>query len=202
MIAEPSGPAFLRPLLTLLAFAYLANIFLGATGTGVPGKLLHSVPLYFTQVARLFPRAGQMAIDYRLEVWDCDAGRFVEIDFRRYFPIHPDDKENRFQRVGHFHRRQRPVMYALERYVLAHEAARRRAGGIRVSSLRIPLPEPGDPVPRWRRRPIEAYADAEQRAWYYTSVRRRLDHCAGRDPGDDTTEPTRSPGIPNSEEDE
>src|SRR5690606_36832276 len=104
------------------------------------------------QTTRLFPTASRAAIDYRLEVWDCDSLQFREIDAVRHFPMHPKDKENRFQRIGHFYRQHRTVMRALEHYIIEKESSQGgagRVGGIRVSSLRIPFSEPGGPVVRW-----------------------------------------------------
>jgi hypothetical protein len=185
-VAPSRGPAWLRPVLSVLAGAYLATLFLTAGAPKLlPEPLLPRVPRYFTQVACLFPHAARRTIDYRMEVWRCDQHDFVELEVRGLFPIHADDKESRFHRVGHFYRRHRTVMRALEQYVVQRERARDPAspiGGIRVLSLRIPFPELGLPTPRWEARPLETYPTDQRKDWYYTPVSRRRIFCAGGNP--------------------
>jgi hypothetical protein len=181
VVAPRVGPPWLRPVLTVLAGVYLVSLFLNGAGSSLPRRLLPRTALYLVQTTCLFPHAARMAIDYRLEGWRCDAGRFEELDVRPHFPVHADDKESRFQRVGFFHRRNRPVMQALERYVLERENALqpgRAIGGIRLSSLRIPLPEPGEPVDRWSRRPLGAHPAEQIKHWYYTPRSKRPAQCA------------------------
>jgi hypothetical protein len=186
VVGPGRGPGWSRGVLTALAALYLASLFLNGAGSQVPRHLLPATGLYFVQTTCLFPHAARMAIDYRLEGWSCDRGRFEELDVRPHFPIHADDKESRFQRVGFFHRRSRPVMQALEAYVLEGEVARRPerpVGGIRLSSVRIPLPEVGEPVPRWTRRPLEAHPPDQVRHWYYTPRATRSLRCGNEGEG-------------------
>src|SRR5205823_7427999 len=77
---------------------------------------------FFTEATCLFPRSDTFAIEYRLEVWSCSK-QWQEIDFRPYFPIQPDDKESRFQRLAYFYDRNRPAMQALDNYISSGHAA-------------------------------------------------------------------------------
>lgn len=183
VVAPPSAPGAVRVMLFVAATIYLSMLFLGGTRSSVPARVLPASMLYLTQATCLFPRAARMAIDYRVEGWDCVSRRFVELDPAPHFPIHADDKESRFQRVGHFHRRNRPVMEALERYLVGREReAGVNIGGVRVSSLRIPFPEPGEPVSRWAPAPLESYPEEQRKVWFHTPTSRRRAHCAGTDP--------------------
>jgi hypothetical protein len=183
LVREP-GPFWLRPALTLLALIYLGSIFANASKMDGARGLLPPAPRFFVQSACLFPHAARAGIEYRLEGWDCDAGAFVELDTRPYFPIHPDDKENRLHRLAFFHRRNRPAMEALERYVLERASAAsaveggRRLGGVRLLSLRHPIPPVGSAIARFERRPLHVYPASQRRDWFYTPVSRRLAHCA------------------------
>lgn len=183
VVAPPAAPGAVRVMLVVAAGVYLSMLLLGGARSSLPARVLPPSLLYLTQTTCLFPRAARMAIDYRVEGWDCVGRRFVELDPTPHFPIHATDKESRFQRVGHFHRRNRPVMEALERYLVGRErAAGTNIGGIRVSSLRIPFPEPGEPVARWAPAPLESYPDEQRKIWFHTPTSRRRAHCAGEDP--------------------
>jgi hypothetical protein len=179
-------PKRLRPVVFALATIYLVSLFLNAAAKGLPGSYLPPALLYFVQTTRLFPTASRAAIDYRLEGWDCGAQQFREITVAQHFPMHAKDKENRFQRVGHFYRQHRVVMRALERYVIEKENAKSspgsRVGGIRVSSLRIPFAELGGSVHRWSPRPMSEYSSEQIKRWYYTPVSRKNAFCNGNDP--------------------
>src|SRR5580700_8538445 len=142
-----------RLALGAVATAYLAGVWLDGVGSTLPSHFLPRVPNYFLQIAALFPNAATMSIDYRAEAYVCADRKWEELDTRPYFPIDPDDKENRFQRVMHFFRAHRPTMQALDGYLVASHnggahadgiPSDRPIGGIRVQSLRIPLPKPGD----------------------------------------------------------
>jgi hypothetical protein len=179
-----------------LGALYLAGVWLDGVGSNLPEKILPRTANYFMQIAALFPKAAVMSIDYRAEGWVCADQRWEELDTRPYFPIDPDDKENRFQRVMHFFRAHRPTMQALDAYLVASHNGGTHAdgipadhtiGGIRVQSLRIPLPKPGDPLTRPVRRPLASYPD-EQRAFFYHTRRSKLaERCgplAPREPDD------------------
>jgi hypothetical protein len=155
-------------------------------GSTLPSIVLPRTPLYFLQVAALFPHAAVNVIDYRAEVWLCTEHRWQEIDTRPYFPIDPNDKENRFQRVMHFLRDNRPTMHALDDYLVrGHEAGGHadgvpddaKLGGIRVLSLRLPLPSPGEPLARTHRQPLGEYPPEVRKNWYYTTRSKRRERC-------------------------
>ncbi len=166
-----------RTALTLLAGSYLVGVWLDGTGSTLPSHLLPRTANYFLQVAALFPRAATMSIDYRAEGWICRERRYAELDTRPYFPIDPDDKENRFQRVMHFFRQDETTMHALDAYLVdSHDSGMHEdgigrdlgIGGVRLSSLRIPLPKPGDPLERAHRRPLSDYPEEERHVFYHT----------------------------------
>lgn len=195
VVADSGLPGWLRGALTLLAGLYLLGVFTSAVAPKIPNTWVPLLPRYFTQIACLFPKAATHAIDYRLEVWDCDRREFSELDFRPLFPLQADDKENRFQRTAHFYRQHRQVMRALERYVIEQQRVRdpaRNLGGIRLLSLRIPLPAPGEPVARWQREPLSSHPEERRRYWYHTPNSRRRVFCSGETPPDDFPPPGRA----------
>jgi hypothetical protein len=168
-----------------VAAIYLACVWLEAVGSKLPENRLPRAALYFVQIAKLFPHAARVTVDYRAEGFFCKDEEWREIDVRPYFPMHADDKENRFYRVMHFYRRHRGTMQALERYLVDshNRSSSDRIAGVRLSSLRIPLPEPGSRVPRWHRRPMADYQGEERRKnWYWTPESRRRARCAGLEP--------------------
>lgn len=205
IVAETGGPAWLRPLLTAAACLYLFTTFLNGARTGAPDRLLPPTLRYFIQTTCLFPRAATMTIDYRLEGYTCDGRKFVELDPKPYFPVSADDKESRFYRVVQFHRKTRSVMQALERYVLDHEKASRAhgpLGGIRVSSLRIPIPKLGEPLPRWNPGPLASYPPDQQKHWFYTPNSRRRTLCGGPARPDEDKDEDPIPRKPHDDEHE
>jgi hypothetical protein len=169
--------------------AYLVGVWLDGTGSGIPAALLPRTANYFVQVAALFPRAAVASIDYRAEGFVCGDGTWMELDTRPYFPIDSDDKENRFNRVMHFFRENRTTMTALDSYLVENHNSGRREdgiphgrpiGGVRLSSLRIPLPSPGDQLERTSRRPLSFYPDDERQVFYHTPRSRLSQHCGAR----------------------
>jgi hypothetical protein len=177
--------------LRVLGAAYLAGVWLDGTGTGIPAEVLPGVANYFVQVSALFPYAATASIDYRAEGYVCSEGTWQELDTRPYFPINREDKENRFNRAMHFLRTNRPTMTDLDSYLVEHHNAAsaddgiprdERIGGVRLSSLRIPIPEPGDRLERFTRRSLSSYGDA-QRAVFYHTPRSRLAARCGRSVG-------------------
>jgi hypothetical protein len=144
---------------------------------------------YFTQVACLFSEAARAAIDYRAEGFSCEHRSFEELDVRAYFPIDHDSKENRFYRALHFYREDRTTLRALEDYVLARHNQDVRAGdtgaasalgilgGVRFSSVRVPVGAPGEPVEPYERKPLTAYPDGAIRHFYFTPASERARRC-------------------------
>lgn len=184
ILAEPWGPSWLPRALSFAGASYLIILALYGLSPSLPRNILPGGILFYFQTACLFPTASMRAIDYRLEGWVCEAQRFEELDTRGYFPIHPDDKENRLSRVGHFYRQNRAVLQELERYVLAQELGRgAKLGGVRLSSLRIPFAEVGGEVKRWERRPLSEYPEDQVKHWFYTPVSRRRAQCGAEAQG-------------------
>lgn len=186
-VAYTEWPQRRRLALRILGAAYLAGVWLDGTGTGIPAAVLPRVPNFFLQVSALFPYAATASIDYRAEGFVCEDKTWRELDTRPYFPIDRDDKENRFNRTMHFLRTNRPTMVALETYLVdQHDAGRAddgipsglRIGGVRLSSVRIPVPEPGEPLERYARRPLAWYPEADRHVFFHTPRTRLAARCA------------------------
>jgi hypothetical protein len=172
--------------LRVVAGLYLAGVWLDGVGSTLPAHVLPRAANYFLQIAALFPRAATMSIDYRAEAWVCADKRWEEFDTRPYFPLDPDDKENRFQRVMHFYRQERTTMHALDAYLIERHAsgkgedgidALKPLGGVRLMSLRIPLPTPGEPLERNRHLPLAEYPKAERHFFYHTPRSKVAERC-------------------------
>jgi hypothetical protein len=181
-----------RVLLRTVAGVYLAGVWLDGVGSTLPSHVLPRVANYFFQVAALFPRAATMSIDYRAEAWVCADKKWEELDTRPYFPIDPDDKENRFQRVMHFLRQEETTMRALDAYLVERHRdgsipdgidLDHPIGGVRLLSLRIPLPKPGEALERNRRLPLSAYPEDERHVWYHTPRSKAAERCGTRAEG-------------------
>lgn len=176
-----------RIALRVLAVGYLASIALDGAGCSLPSQVLPRAAAYFTQVSVLFPRAAHATIDYRAQAWVCSRQAWIELDTRPYFPIDPDDKENRFNRTMHFFRENRETMQQLDRYLVwSHDvhpgddgiAPGERIGGVRVLSLRIPIPKVGSAFERYRRHPLADYPESERKYFYHTPESVRDRRCA------------------------
>lgn len=164
--------------LIALGCAYFVTLWLDGVGSNVPAKFLPRAWLYFCQVSALFPHSSPVVIDYRAEVWSCTDHRWREVDTRPWFPIDADNKENRFQRAMQFYRQERPVMQALEAFILGKAGPGN--GGVRFSSLRIPYPKPGEHVEALQRKPMSDYAKDQKKAWYWTPNARRAAQCGSK----------------------
>lgn len=167
-----------------LATLYLADVWLDAVGSTLPAKLLPRSLLFFGQIAALFPKAGEKQIDYRAEGWVCADRKWVEIDPRPFFPIDGDNKENRFYRAVQFYRENRKVMRALDEYVTKHHNASRdnKIGGVRILSLRIPLPAPGTKIDPYKREELAKYPEDQRHNWYWTPGSMRRERCGEKAP--------------------
>lgn len=171
---------WLRVGLVIVAGAYLLTIWLDAIGTNIPYKFLPRTWVYFAQIAKLFPKAAEKVIDYRAEGWSCSDHKWHELDVRPYFPIDKDDKENRFPRAVQFYRRNAPVLQALDEFIVRKNnasSANDPIGGVRLLSLRIPFPKPGEKVEAFTRRPISTYPKDYRHNWYVTPKERRAERC-------------------------
>jgi hypothetical protein len=178
-VAVGPGPRWVRRALAGLAVLYYA-------------ALIHHPPdhawlrpaAFFTEATCLFPRASAFAIEYRLEVWPCGR-RWEPIDPRPYFPIQPDDKESRLQRLGYFYERNRPAMQALDAYIATRHAAGAddgvtgMIGGIRLFKIVRPFPSAGEPVDRYRFEPRAPVPAEQRREVYYTPGPERKRRCSG-----------------------
>jgi hypothetical protein len=187
-----------RIVLRVLAGAYLVGVWLEGVGSTLPSHLLPRTAVYFFQVAALFPNAAVMSIDYRAEAWVCADKKWTELDTRSFFPLDPDDKENRFQRVMHFFREHARTMRALDAYLVdghndgTHDDGIPKdahIGGVRLMSLRIPLPSPGEPPHRATRLPLADYPKDERHLFYRTPKSKRAERCgaSAEAPHDDGT---------------
>ena len=174
--------------LTLLAGVYFVAMFAEAAGTGLPERMLPAPVRFYTEAACLFPHAAEMVIEYRADVWSCRDQRFVPFDPRLDFPIRADDKESRFQRLGHFYRSNAKAMMAFEDYLVARHNRRGNAddgvdgpiGGIRYQSLEIPFPPVGEPTARYEYHPLApAPANAIPKTFFQTPKTRRAERCEG-----------------------
>jgi hypothetical protein len=175
-----------RVVLIVLAGAYLAGVWLDGAGTTLPSHFLPRAANYFLQIAALFPNAATMSIDYRAEAYVCADRKWEELDTRPYFPIDPDDKENRFQRVMHFFRADRTTMHALDTYLVERHPSGlgrdgidplKTLGGVRMLSLRIPLPRPGERLERSRRLPLAEVPADERHGFYHTRRSKIAERC-------------------------
>jgi hypothetical protein len=174
--------------LAALAAAYVAAVWSEAVKVDTSSRWLPAPLAYFTQVARLFPRAAQATLEYHVEGFRCNDTSWTEIDVRPFFPIDADNKENRFYRAMHFYNAHRPTMRALDAFVVARyneraiDAAARglggeRIGGIRIHRLTIPLGAPGEGSARYARRPLSSYPEDERKELYHTPESMREERC-------------------------
>jgi len=175
-----------RWILVCLAAAYLAGVWLDGVGSTLPSSILPRSANYFLQVSALFPYAAVASIDYRAEGWVCADNKWEELDTRPYFPLDADNKENRFQRVMHFFRQDETTMHALDAYLVERHVSGKGLdgidsvkpiGGVRLMSLRIPLPSPGQPLERNRRLPLSQYPEEERHVFYHTPRSKLADRC-------------------------
>jgi hypothetical protein len=178
-----------RVALRTVAAAYLVGLWLDAAGCSVPARVLPRAVDFFMQIAALFPEAATGAIDYRAEGWVCQDARWEEIDTRAYFPLDPDDKENRFQRAMSFYRDDTRVKQALEAYLVARHNAGAKddgivrdhlIGGVRLLRVKVPIPPLGvRPRERYTRRPLDGYPRSEREVLYRTAKERIDERCGG-----------------------
>ncbi len=180
-IARGPGPRWFRFGLVALAVVYYGAL---VHHPQAQARKWVRPAAFFTEATCLFPRSNVIAQEFRLEVWVC--GKEWElIDPSPYFPIRPDDKESRLQRLGYFYNRSRPAMQALDAYVSAGHAAGAddgvpgKIGGIRLVRVERPLPAPGDPVERYHFDPRAPIPPEQRRDLYYTPESQRKRRCSG-----------------------
>ncbi len=177
-IAVGPGPRWVR-----LGLAGLAAVYFAALIHHPPDNAWVRPVGFFTECTCLFPRATSFAIEYRLEVWPCGR-RWEPIDPTPYFPIQPDDKESRLQRLGYFYERNRPVMQALDAFISERHAegvddgVTGPIGGIRLVKIVHKFPEVGESVERYHFDPRGPIPTDERRDVYYTPGAERKRRCA------------------------
>ena len=176
LVARGPGPRWLRLGLAMVAVLY----YLALVKRPPPVSGLRALT-FFTQATCLFPAASTYAIEFRLEGWSCDDAAWRPLDPAPYFPIEHDSKESRFQRIGYFYQRNRPVMRALDAWLVARVAATTgagdRLGGIRVVKVLHPLPAPGAPVARYAYDPLGPINPEARRDMYWTRSSERRARC-------------------------
>jgi hypothetical protein len=176
-VAVGPGPRWLRRVLIGLACLYYAALL-----HHPPDRAWIRPAAFFTEATCLFPHKNYFAIEFRLEVWACGR-RWESIDPTPYFPIQPDDKESRLQRLAYFYERSRPAMQALDAYIMAGHAAGAAdgvagpIGGIRLVKVVHKFPEPGEAVERYRFTPQAPIPKDERREIYYTPSSERTRRC-------------------------
>jgi len=182
-----------RYALRVVAVLYIAGIYLEGVGSDLPASIAPPPLMYFMVVAALFPSKSTAASEYRAEGWVCAEDRWMEIDTRRYFPLDPDDKENRFQRALHFYHDYPVVVGAIEAYLIdRHNRAwdddgiprDRPIGGVKLLVVREPIPTPGGHVRRYERRALVDLPSKVQHPFYETpkhDIEQRCGHAAPTD---------------------
>ena len=188
-IATGMGPPWLRIVLASIATFWIALLVFVRVSSKLEFKV-PAVPRFLLQCSCLFPYSAEMRIDYRVEGWSCARQGWYELDYKPYFPIHSDDKESEFARLGHFYREDKPAMDALDTYLVSHHNQRVASGGdaddgiagpiggIRFLSLRIPLPEVGGHVEPYREMPIKEISPDHRKYWFATDPDLRAQRCA------------------------
>ncbi len=186
-IVEPWLPWWATHVVSLVAGVYLISVFVEGLWPDTMHRLVSRPVAYFAQIAKLFADRSEVSIDFRVEGFRCDRHQFQELDIRPYFPMHADDKENRFDRTMSFFIENPRVYAALDAYIVEHHNARvaagdatdlPRIGGVELLSVRIPIPAPGDDFPRYHRVPIaEMPRDWVRKPWYLTRLDDRMRRC-------------------------
>jgi len=177
-VAVGIRPMWARIGLVFLACAYYAALL------HHPAEIKWLAPAeFFTEATALFPRASDSAVEYRLEGWSCTTSSWQLLDPRPYFPIQPDDKESRFQRLGHFYYNERPAMVALANYILDGHAAgiddgvTGKIGGIQLIQVLRKVPPVGTPIERYHFDPMAPIPADQRKEKYHTSQSERTRRC-------------------------
>ena len=178
-IARGPGPKPLRTALVVVACLYYLALLKHPAATSILRPIA-----FFMQCTKLFPGRDPTALEYRLEAWSCERKDWIPLDPRPYFPIEPDDKESRFQRLGYFYHDERIVMNALDDYIMARHAdvddgAPGKIGGIRVVRVNTPIPDLGQPVERYVYRPMEPAPAEHRKDLFWTKQSVRKQRCGG-----------------------
>jgi hypothetical protein len=191
------GPAALR----VVAGAYLVGIFVYGVGCTAQYKVIPGDVSYYLEVAALFPNVSRVATEYRVEGWACHDNLWEELDYRPYFRLHQDDKENVFQRVLSLYRQDTPTMEDLEDYIVVRHnaggqdgvASGQPIGGVRFVKVAVPIPKPGEPVVRYKHKSLATYPKNERHIVYRTPKPDIDARCGVHDePEPDAVEPDKA----------
>ncbi|HEY2404445.1 MAG TPA: hypothetical protein VGI10_00475 [Polyangiaceae bacterium] len=186
-VVESWVPSWLAKVLIALAAGFFCALF----GDASAARWVNDIPRplrFFTQIAALFPYEDKAVLEYRAEGYDCQQQKFVELELRPYFPIDDGEKENRFFRTLQFYHSDRTTMRALAGYLIvryneaalaarSHGLSASPIGGVRFSSVHIPLGEPGSPVARFRHLPLASFPESYVKHAYYTPESQREASC-------------------------
>jgi hypothetical protein len=177
----------------IVAALYLGFIWLDGAGSSLPYRILPGTLSYFVGIAGLFPRAATNVTEYRVEGWVCQHRRWEELDYRAYFPLHADDKENRFHKIMFLYRKDRDTMEDLDDFFVDHHNAGTtddgiprglRIGGVRLVSLRRPFPKPGEPLVRFAHKSLSDYPKSYRHTAYRTERADINERCGSADAPD------------------
>jgi hypothetical protein len=176
-IEYPQGSPTARRALVFVASLYLLGMFMAGVSSKLNGRLWQPI-LLFCQTAALFPYAATHSIEYRAQGYTC-SGHVIEIDVRPYFPIHADDKENRFSRAMHFVRSEPIAMEALEAYVMReyNRAESDKIGGVSFVGLYSPIPQLGTSFPRNEYAPLAEFPKDARKVIHVTPHETVLRRC-------------------------
>jgi hypothetical protein len=178
--------ALARFAIRLTAVLYLAGLFFDGVGYDAPLRGLPGPIRISLEVAALFPDAAKAISEYRVEAWMCGERRWQEIDYQKYFPLHSDDKESRFQRILHFYHEEIVLKRALDNYVTDRHnnletyvpgdgiPKKEVVGGARFSILRWPMPKPGDKLTRYSVVPLTEMRPDAQKSIFYEPAKPEL----------------------------
>jgi hypothetical protein len=178
LVEYPPGSPFVRRSLVVIAALFLLAVFSEGVWPAGLTRIVYQPILLFCQMAALFPKAATHSIEYRAQGYTC-SGPVKEIDLRPYFPIHADDKENRFSRAMHFVRGEPTAMDALEAYVMReyNRDATDKIGGVSFIGLYVPIPALGTPFSRNTRLPLSDFPKEVRHVIHVTPHETVLRRC-------------------------
>jgi hypothetical protein len=179
-IVRGPGPPWLR-----VGLAGLAGLYFVALVVHPPHVSVLQTIGFFTESTCLFPNARGNLTEYRLDAWSCPRKHWEPLDPRPYFPIEPDNKESRFQRLAYFYQANRPTMQALDTWILARhddedDGVAGAIGGIKLSAWTRPIPEPSEGASRYHYRPLDPIPKDQRKDLFFTLGDVRRVRCGMR----------------------
>jgi hypothetical protein len=201
VIARGVGPVPVRIGLAGLALVYFVMLLKHPEPKGWIRQIA-----YFSECTGLFTQADTVATEYRLAGWSCERKAWEPLDPRPYFPMRADDKEARFQRLGHFYRGDVKVLHALGEYIVNHHTAGGMddgfagpLGGIQMYKLDWPIPAPGTEIGRYEYVPMSPQPAGTKRSEVFESSPRSLrDRCKSSGGATSSAADTRDAIAPTS----